>query len=302
MNRFIIDGFNLAFRSHFAFNEFRTASGLFSGCVYGFLVTLRSLKKKYPPFHFTVAWDNEPIRKKNLYPDYKLDRPRFDIHEQLSDLKKILAELKLDQAEMAGEEADDVIATMVHRYLPEDGKIYIYSSDKDLLQLVKDGKVIVIKPKTGAYPEEVFDEEAVKEKFGVFPSEFACFLTFRGDTSDHIPGVPRARSKVLAELADKYKEPRLVYGSLNEEKLTDFHRTKMREFEQQAYTNYSIITLKDDLDCAVVHGASDEIRVTLYLDKYGIKKISADALVELFERESSFNKRKAPAIENYSLF
>lgn len=302
MNRFIIDGFNLAFRSHFAFGELKADNGLYSGCVYGFLVTLRSLKKKYPSFHFTVVWDNEPTRKKAMYVDYKADRPHFDIHDQIRDLKSILKALNVDQAEMLGEEADDVIAAMVEKYLQEEGKIYVYSSDKDLLQLVKNGRVIVIKPKSGGYPEEFFDEEAVKDKFGVYPSEFACFLTFRGDTSDHIPGVPRARSKVLAELASKYKEPRLVYGSLNEEKLTDFHRTKMREFEQQAYTNYSLVKLKDDLDCDVSLGASDEEQVALYLEKYGIKKIPADGLVRVFEEESSFNERQAPAIENISLF
>lgn len=302
MNRFIIDGFNLAFRSHFAFNEMRTSDGMLSGCVYGFLVSLRSLKKRFPGHHFTVVWDNDPLRKKRIYADYKANRPRFEIHEQISDLKGILSALNVDQSEVIEEEADDVMASLVRVYSKEEGKVFLYTGDKDLLQLVKDGKVIVIKPKSGVNPEKIFDEEAVKEKFGVDPCDLSCYLAFRGDTADHIPGVPRAQSKIIASLTQKYKEPEIVYGCLNSENLTDFQRSKMLESKDQVLINYSLIKLKDDLDCPISHGSSDEEKVQLYLDKYRVKAIPADGLVRIFEEESSFTERQAPAIENISLF
>lgn len=303
MNRIIIDGFNLAFRAHYAFQSLSTTSGMLSGCIYGFLTGMRGLKKKYPSFHVMVAWDNEATRKKAVYADYKATRDHFDIGSHIVDLKEILSCFNVTQAEMNGEEADDVIASLVSKYSCEGSKIYIYSSDKDLLQLVKNGRVIAIKPKTGGRPEKIYDEEAVFDDYGVYPSEMACYLSLRGDTSDNIPGVPRVPSKVLASLSHRYCDPNVVYRSLSEEELTDFQRKSLLDSEQQIYLNYSIIKLVEDLGITETKGGPDPDKMMEYLNKYEIKSLSPETYVKAFESESSFNERFSPAaIQNISLF
>ena len=299
MNHLIIDGFGIAFRSFFAFNTLMTKTGMQSGCIYGSLCCLRSLKKKHPSFHVTVAWDNEARRKKEIFPDYKANRPKYTMSDNVADLKIIFSALGATQAEMSGEEADDIIATLVKRYSSEDGLIYIYSSDKDLLQLVKDGKVIMIRPKTGE--DKFYDEEAVRQEFGVAPEDLACYQAFRGDTTDNVPGVARVPSKIIASVVNQYKTPESVYKSGIINSMTEFQKSSFLSHEAQSLVNYSLVRLKDDLDCNITKGVVDKVKVDLILSKYEIRSISSDSLMNAFE-DKEFLERQAPAVENYSLF
>ena len=299
MNHLIVDGLGLAFRAHFANMLLTNSLGELSGCVYGTLNSLRSLKKKYPGFHFVFAWDNEPRRKRALFADYKASRPAFQLGPQVHDLKEILSCLNITQAESSGEEADDVIATLAEHY-SEFGQVFIHSGDKDLLQLVKDGKVIVIRPKKGE--EKTYDEEAVKEEYGVTPEDFPCYLSFRGDSVDDIPGVKNLRSKVITYLTNKYRMPRPIYASLGEERLTDFQRESLWDNENQIYINYDLIKLKNDLDVLERPGHPDSCRLQELLDKYEIKSIPSDGLIRMFDSEGDFGFRSSPSVKNHSLF
>ena len=299
MDNLIIDALSLAFRAHFANVMLTNNQGELSGCIYGTLNSLRSLKKKYPGFHFTFAWDNEPKRKREIYADYKSSRPPFQLGSQINDLKEILSCLNITQSESPGEEADDVIATLAKEYSGSE-LVFVYSGDKDLLQLVKNGKVIVIRPKKGE--EITYDEEAVEKTYGVTPQDFPCFLSFRGDTVDDIPGVKNLRSKVISHLTNKYKMPRSIYASLEGEKLTDFQRESLKESENQIYINYDLIKLRSDLKISSSVGTSNSTTLQKLLDKYGIKSIPSEGLVRMFENEGGFHFRTSPSIKNHSLF
>lgn len=300
MNRFIIDGFNLAYRSHYAFVKFSTSSGLPSGVLYGFYTTLRALRNRFPDFNFYVVWDNEATKKKAMFAEYKANREVFRVNLPIQDLKESLNCLNITQVECLGEEADDVIATLVSQ--SNTGKDYIYSSDKDLQQLVKDGKVIVVSPKVGNIEEKFFDEEEVKKKWGVTPADLPCFLAFRGDTSDNVPGVPRVPSDVLASLSDRYKLPGEVYMKLAGEKLTDFQRKSIQDAQNQVILNYSLILLKKDLNCISKKGESNYIRLKELFDKYEIRKLSPESYIDLFNAETVFLRRESPSLKTISMF
>lgn len=298
MNRFIIDGFNLAYRSHFAFQKFSTSTGLLSGGIYGFFTTLRALRNRYLDFKFHVVWDNVPKKKIEAFAEYKANRDHLRVNLPIADLKTALQCLNIIQVEAPGEEADDVIATLVQS---NDGKDYIYSSDKDLQQLVRDGHVIVISPKVGAIPEKFYDEEAVKQKWGVGPRDLACLFAFKGDTSDNIPGTS-VPSKVLAPLTIKYRSPEMVYSSLAGEKLTDFQLHALVSNKNQVILNYSIINLKKDLDCMYTKGESLPEKLKEIFDKYEIKALSPESMVALFDAETEFLHRTSPSLKTVSLF
>ena len=299
MKRFIIDGFNLAYRSHFAFKDLSTSTGLFSGSIYGFLTTMRALKRRFPDFQFYVVWDNEPTTKKNAYAGYKANRIPFRVDFPIRDLKDILKCVKVVQAEMENEEADDVIASVVRA----DGNMdYIYSSDKDLLQLVKDGSVVVISPKVGRNEEKIYDEEAVRGKFGVGPKDLARFLAFRGDTVDNIPGAVRVHSKVIASLCNKYGSVREIYENLPGEALSDFQRRSLTDFREQASVNFSLTALNRDLFYKVTQGSSKKEDLQKLLDKYEIRALSSESYADLFDVDTSFLMREGPKLKTYSLF
>ena len=302
MDHLIIDGFGLAFRSHFAFLNLQTSKGISSGCVYGFLVGARSIKNRFPQSHVTIAWDNHATRRKELFPEYKATRPKFALTEQILDLKEIFKHLNVSQAECVGEEGDDVIATLVKQYQEEDNLITIYSADKDMLQLVKDGKVVAIRPKSGPRPERVFDEEEIKKEYGVGPEDLISYFCFRGDSIDNIPGVKMLRSACIVDLVKKYKEPKEIYKNLQAEKLTHFQRESLELFEPQAYVNIELVKLMDNLELSKVTGDPDPEQVARGIEKYEINSIKPEVFTKVFTDASGFGNRRSPTIKSFSLF
>jgi len=302
MKKFIIDGFNLAYRANFAFQDLKTSAGLPSGCAFFFLTTLRSLKKRFPDFKFYIAWDNDATVKKSLYTEYKANRVPFRLDFPIKDLKDALKKLNILQAEAPGQEADDVMASLTKSPVPGEDLIYIYSSDKDLLQLVEDGHVVVISPKVGPKEEKSYDEEAVKIKYGVEPKDLVCYFAFRGDTVDNIPGVARVPSKVLASLSSKHKNPASIYENLINESLTAFQRQSILNSKNQVLINLSLVTLNKDILYDITVGESKPEEFQKFLDKYEIKSFSAESFVELFKTETAFLTREGPKLKAYSLF
>jgi DNA polymerase-1 len=266
--------------------------------MYGFFTTLRALRNRYLDFKFYVVWDNVPKKKIEAFAEYKANRDHSRVSLPIADLKQALQYLNITQVECSGEEADDVIATLVQSC---DGKDYIYSSDKDPQQLVIDGQIIVISPKVGAIPEKFYDEEAIKVKWGVGPRDLACLFAFKGDTSDNIPGTS-VPSKVLAPLTIKYRDPEMIYSSLDAEKLTDFQRTALIKNKNQVILNYSIINLKKDLCCVYTTGKSFSEKLKEIFDKYEIKVLSPESMVALFDADTEFLHRTSPSLKTVSLF
>jgi DNA polymerase-1 len=301
MDYLIIDGFGLAYRSHFSHATLQTSTGLMSGCVYGFLTSLKSIKNRFPGHHVYIAWDSESIRKKAIYSAYKATRSKFSIMDQIVDLKKLYQCANVSHAECPGEEADDVIATLVEQLITPENQIIIYSADKDLLQLVR-SNVIMIRPKSGVRQERTFDEEAVNGEYGVFPVDFPCYLSMRGDAVDNVPGVPRIKDQIIAALSEKYKHPRNVYANLDEVELTDFQRRSLVESEHQVYINYELVKLKSDLKMVVSQGKDSPEELAEYLRKYEIKSINPEQHISVFKDVATFSSRKGPAVKSYSLF
>ncbi len=301
MDKIIIDGYGLAFRSHYAHNTLQTFKGLYSGCVFGFLVGMRGLKKRNPHCHITVAWDSNSTRRKKIYAGYKANRPGMMFGEQIADLKRIIYTLNVAQVEYQGEEADDVIASFATQFKGEDGLIYIYSADKDLLQLVDDGKVLMIRPSSGKHQEKFFDEELVKSEYHITPKEMKGFLALRGDTADNIPGAFRIRSALLIDLLRKYGDPIEIFDHLCEEKLTDYENTTLAAFREQAVINLKLVALREDLELKIIDGIPNMEKLSEYLDKYEIKSIKPQNFIDVFT-DMPAHMKKGPAVQSYSLF
>lgn len=308
MNYFIIDALNLAYRAHNANYDLKTGAGMYSGMFFGFVRTIFSLKKKYRGYKFEVVWDRKPIHKTELLPDYKAGRASLPdtIFSQVSDIETFLENSGVDQFHCPNQEADDVIATLVERHSKEDGSIIVYSNDKDLLQLVKTGKVIVYKPKVAVSPEKFYDEDAVVEQFGVPPEKLACFRSFDGDVSDNITGVHRVPRKIISSLVNKYGTIHDIYEALPSQALTPFQRESLEECSERVSLNLKVITLNRSLEGIVSRpGNLVSNNLTSLFKKYEIKSLNPDNIIELFS--SSLNikytdPRETIKVESFSLF
>jgi len=310
---FIIDGNNLAHRAHNSHFDLKKANGDPSGMVYGFMRILISLKKKYRAFKFIVVWDNRPDKKYELKPDYKAGRSRLPtkVFDQVGEIKLILSRCGVDQYEKRGEEADDVIATLVRRFKDEGSKVYVYSNDKDLLQLVEDGKVTVYRPKVGNTPEKFFDEEAVKEKFNVSPKKLALYRSFDGDSSDNISGVPRVRRKLIASIVSKQSSLADIFNSIHDDAdikkmLSEKEYEAINKHLETAAINLKIIELNqflEDIDKTEAQYSVEE--VSKILSDYEIKSIDAENVIDLFKTSVNIKftePKQAIKLETYSLF
>jgi DNA polymerase-1 len=308
MNYFLIDALNLAYRAHNANFELKTGSGLFSGMFYGFVRTIFSLKKKYRGYKFEVIWDRNPEHKRVLQPDYKAGRTSLTstVIGQIPDIQEFLMNAGVDQFYMEGQEADDVLATLAHRYSQESGTVIIYSNDKDLLQLVKTGKIVVYRPKVGNSPEKFYDEEAVLEQFGVVPEKLAYYRSLDGDPSDNISGINRVPRKILAKFVNEYTTIDKIYENLPNEKLTEFQLGSMIEGRKRVATNLKLVTLNRQLDSIVCDESKfNKSGLIEQFAKYEIRSIKPDNIIDIFS--SSLNikysdPRDVVKVESFSLF
>lgn len=310
MNYYLIDGLNLAHRSHNAQFELKTSDGRFSGMIYQFLSSIYYLKRKNRTFKVGVVWDRKPLHKYELFDGYKEGRTRLpdNVYSQIPDIERFLEHCGVDQFHAEHQEADDVIASLAERYVREDegAKVVILTNDKDMLQLVRDGKIVVHKPKVGLSPERFFDEEAVKELFGVAPGDLACFRSMSSDESDKLVGVRRVRRKVLAGMVEKHKTLDNIYASLEGEKLTEKEMQRMLEGRERVFLNYKLMALNRDLD-NIEHRKSHIDRDVLseILDVYEIKSLKVDNMIEVFTADPNIKftePKKAVELESYSLF
>jgi len=311
MNYFIVDALNLAFRAHNVFYESTTSDGRPSGMIYGFFAILQSLKKKYRGYKFIVVWDSKPVWKYEINHFYKSGRSGLSssVKEQIPDIKEFLKFCNVDQYEKHGQEADDVIATLVEKFKKEKecGTILVYSNDKDLLQLVETGKVIVFKPKVGKNsPEKFYDRDSVIEKFGVPPEKLVNFRCLDGDSSDTIKGVSRVRRKKLATCINDSQDLGQAFELFKTSDMSENERKKLAAFKETAFKNHSIMILNKNLrDLEYIKATVRVDTLVELIDKYEIKKLNPRAMAELFQ--SSLNVRYSEArptyrIESVSLF
>jgi len=106
--------------------------------------------------------------------------------------------------EREGFEADDVIGTLVEKVKNQkDLEVIIASGDMDTLQLVSGERVRVFTFKKGLSETALYDEKAVKTRYGFGPSCLPDYKGLRGDPSDNIPGVrgvgPKTASPLIKE-------------------------------------------------------------------------------------------------------
>jgi 5'-3' exonuclease len=147
--------------------------------------------------HVAVCLDSQPYRRSEVFGEYKAGRESLSPQamEQFQRVKERLIADGLLLWSAPGLEADDVIATAVTMARGHDLETTIASSDKDLMILVSDADhVRQLSFATGA----VFDEEAVRLKFGVLPSGMRDLLALTGDKSDNVPGVTGVGEKTAA--------------------------------------------------------------------------------------------------------
>jgi DNA polymerase-1 len=205
---YLVDGTSQLFRAFFALPALSNAQGLPTNAVYGFTSMLRKLVQDEQPPYLAVVFDPPgAVFRHDAYTDYKAHRepPPDDLARQVPYAKLVCEVLGIEVLQVAGYEADDVIATVARRARAAGFEVVVVASDKDLLQLVGDG-IRVLNP----VRQEHLDAAGVTASFGVPPERVRDVLGLMGDSVDNIPGVPGVGQKTALQLVATYGDVEAV--------------------------------------------------------------------------------------------
>ena len=248
---FLVDGNNLAYRAYFALpEELATSEGFPTNALLGFTNMLFKLLSDYRPKGVAVAWDTRATHRKELDPEYKIDRRPMPhlLSEQFPHFRPIVEAFGYRNLEFEGWEADDVIATLAARADEAGIKTTVVSTDRDAFQLVSDGVSLMMTPR-GVADVHVYTPERVFARYGVTPEQVPDFIGLKGDTSDNIPGVPGIGDKTAGQLVAQYGSLEGVLEHVDE--LSPARGRALREHAEQARSSKELATMRRDLplDC-----------------------------------------------------
>ncbi len=285
---YLVDGSGYIFRAFHALPPLtRPSDGLPVGAVHGFCAMLWKLiqdaKAGRGPTHIAVIFDASRLNYRNdIYPDYKANRPPApeELVPQFPLIRAAVKAFNIASIEQEGFEADDLIATYAKAAVEAGGDVTIVSSDKDLMQLVKPGIVMLDTMKGKS-----IGRDEVIEKFGLPPEHVVDIQALAGDSTDNVPGVPGIGIKTAAELIREYGDLDSLLARAGEIKQPK-RREKLIEFAEQARMSRELVRLKDD------------VPIEVPVDRLGLQEQLSDPLLS-FMRTMEFNtltKRMADAI------
>jgi DNA polymerase-1 len=200
------------------------------------------------PTHLAVIFDHSSKTFRNdFYPEYKANReePPADLRPQFGLIRQATRAFNVACIEQENYEADDLIATYARMAEEAGATCRIVSSDKDLMQLVRDGITLYDTMK-----EKDLGEAEVLEKFGVRPNKVIDVQALAGDSVDNVPGVPGIGIKTGAQLITEYGDLETLLKRAPEIKQQK-RRENLIEFAEQARISKRLVTL--DAHVPVTH-------------------------------------------------
>lgn len=202
---------------HRCFHGYPPAFANFDGqshniaAVYGYCEYIRHLSQEFDYDYLIHVLDPEggSEHRKNLYPLYKANRLPTDpvLSYQKKILPSVLSYFNQTCICQEGVESDDILGVLARKFAREGKEVLVLTKDKDLLQLVKDGEIVVAqytKDSEGHRIHQFFEEQDVVDKLGVRPDQVADYLALIGDVSDNIPGVAKVGPKKASMLLQEY--------------------------------------------------------------------------------------------------
>ena len=207
MNKLIlIDGNSLLFRAYFAMRPMVTSKGIHTQGVFAFVNMLGKILNDYEPTHMAVAFDLKGgTFRHDVYKDYKAGRLKTppELLSQIPLLHDVLDAMNIAVLEVPQYEADDIIGTVAARAEKDGLDTLVISGDKDELQLIGPHVNVLIN-KRGMSEFDLYDIDAMRERYNLTPEQFIDLKGLMGDSSDNIPGVPGIGEKKGIALLEQY--------------------------------------------------------------------------------------------------
>ncbi len=211
----MIDGTAFCYRAFYAIRQLSTSDGRPTNAVYGFAMMLQALREKEQPDYLAVAFDaGKPTFRHKQFEAYKMQRkPMPDpLISQLPLVKRLLSAYRIPVFQQEGYEGEDLLASLAQRIVTDHVEVYLVTGDKDALQLVN-ARIKVYNPHK---EHVVLDAGAVRQRYGVEPTQMVDVMALMGDAIDNIPGVPGIGEKTAIQLIQQFGSVEKLYVHLDE--------------------------------------------------------------------------------------
>lgn len=202
MTCLLIDANNVAIRSFLAPHQDMSVGSVETGSLVLFVNTISRYVRIQRPDTGLMCWDSgKSAYRTRLFPDYKANRKQksSDLAQQpIALMQKFCKLAGLPQLQLPGYEGDDLIGASWRACRGRE-RIFILSSDKDMLQLVEDGTEQIKLVSNGTKPD-VWDRIRFIKDMGYRPEYQAWVLALTGDASDGIPGLKGVGPKTAVKM------------------------------------------------------------------------------------------------------
>jgi len=278
----LLDAHAILHRAYHALPDFASPSGEPTGALYGVVAMLLKIAEDLKPDYIAACYDlPKPTYRHEAYKEYKAGRSKTDseLVKQIIRSRDIFAAFSIPIYEMEGFEADDVLGTIAHQCSDRDDlTIIIASGDMDTLQCVDKKRVQVYTLKKGINDTILYDEAAVKARFGFDPKLVPDYKGLRGDPSDNIPGIAGIGEKTATTLITNFGSVDQIYKKLKKDE-TQFHAAGLtpriinllKDNEEEAQFSKMLATIRVDAPVTAV------VPVTHWKER-----VDTDAILTLF--------------------
>lgn len=283
--------------------------GQMTNGIYGFLSTLQKLLNEVNPNAVAVAFDlREPTFRHKMYSGYKATRKGMpeELASQMPILKELLSAMGYALVTCSGYEADDILGTFAKYCEDKNYECVLATGDRDSLQLVsKNVTVRIASTKFGKAESTFYDEEKIKEVYGVTPKALIDIKALQGDSSDNIPGVKGVGEKTAKELIQKFGSIDSIYENIDFLDIKESVKDKLKNDKEIAYLSYKLgeinknvpIKIKDEdfvpSKPNVIHVKQilTELEFFSFMEKMNFKADSKSTKkIKVYEADSNFEK------------
>ena len=250
----IIDGCAIIYRAYYATltnkkNDFimKTSFGFPTNALVGFINTINRLIATISKDDLIfVGFDSGESFRKKEFSEYKTNRKPMpeDLKQQIPAIYEFLDIANIKYFKEKGFEGDDICGSIAILASKDNYDVFIYTSDKDFLQLI-DEKITINMIQKGLSNIKTVTNKNIEELYGFKPSQLTDFKGLAGDHSDNLPGIPKIGDKKAIDLLKKYNNLENVIDHAS-----DFKgqiKENILNFSKQGLMTKKLAKIKTDL-------------------------------------------------------
>ncbi|WP_035344672.1 DNA polymerase I [Haploplasma modicum] len=305
----LVDGNSILFRAYYATAYpgavlMKTSKGEYTNALFAFINMFSKIIEDHNSY-ILVAFDTkEPTFRHIDYKEYKAGRAKMpeELAEQIPRVYEYIEKLGIKAYFKAGYEADDIIGIYAKEASNKGIKVEIFSSDRDLLQLV-DENITVNLLKKGMQEVIAYTPSSLFAEFELTHEQIIDLKALQGDPSDNIPGVPGVGPKTATNLLKEYHTLEGIYENIDA--LKGKVKERLEENKELALLSKKLVTIMTEgsLDYTLEELKRDNFdlsNLVSFLQKYElhnlVKLIDTEKIDYSFDYEIVDNASKLDKI------